>query len=97
MIDSTEMLGLVAACLTTSAFVPQVVQTMRTKDVSGISLPMYIVLCSGICLWLVYGLLNQQISVIAANAITLMLALVVLVLKLKYKDITQPAKVQEEV
>lgn len=96
MIDSTEMIGLVAACLTTSAFVPQVVQTMRTKDVSGISLPMYIVLCAGICLWLVYGLLNQQISVIAANGVTLLLALVVLFLKLKYKNIAQPVKVKEE-
>lgn len=86
MIDSTEIIGLVAAVLTTSAFVPQVVQTMKTKDVSGISLPMYIVLCTGICLWLAYGLINNQISVIAANGITLILALAVLFLKLKYKD-----------
>jgi MtN3 and saliva related transmembrane protein len=86
MIDSTEIIGLVAAVLTTSAFVPQVVQTMKTKDVSGISLPMYIVLCTGICLWLTYGLINNQISVIAANGITLILALAVLFLKLKYKD-----------
>ncbi len=89
MLDSTEIIGLVAALLTTSAFVPQVIQTMKTKDVSGISLPMYVVLCSGVCLWLVYGLLNQQISVIAANGVTLILALSVLFLKLKYRN--QPA------
>jgi MtN3 and saliva related transmembrane protein len=93
MIDSTEMLGLVAACLTTSAFIPQVVHTLRTKDVSGISLPMYIAFCSGVFLWLVYGLLNNQVPVIAANGVTLILALLVLALKLKYKNIAQVAEV----
>ncbi|PJC86784.1 hypothetical protein CSW98_07260 [Vibrio sp. HA2012] len=88
MLNIVEILGLIAACLTTSAFIPQVLQTLKTKDVSGISLPMYSMLCTGVTLWLVYGLLNQQISLILANGITLIFALCVLFLKIKYKNKT---------
>ena len=84
--STTELVGLVAGCLTTGSFVPQVVKTLRTKDVSGISLVMYIAFCTGVMLWLMYGMINQQLSIILANGITLILALIVLVLKIRYKN-----------
>ena len=73
----------IAAVCATLAFVPQVVQSWRTRDLSGISLPMYTIFTIGVLLWLIYGILIQDWPVIIANAITAMLASVVLLLKLK--------------
>lgn len=76
-------IGSIAAVCTTLAFVPQVVQSWRTRDLRGISLPMYTIFTVGVLLWLIYGILIQDWPVIIANAITAMLASVVLLLKLK--------------
>lgn len=76
-------IGSIAAICTTVAFVPQVIQSWRTRDLSGISLPMYSIFTTGVLLWLVYGILEQDWPVIIANAVTAVLAGVVLWLKLK--------------
>jgi MtN3 and saliva related transmembrane protein len=76
-------IGAIAAVCTTVAFVPQVIKSWRTRDLSGISLPMYTIFTLGVILWLVYGLLIGDWPVIIANAITALLAGVVLLLKLK--------------
>jgi MtN3 and saliva related transmembrane protein len=65
----TDLIGYAAAFLTTVSFVPQVWLTLRTRDVSGVSLGMYSLFTLGIALWLIYGLL---------------LALTVLVMRLRY-------------
>ena len=83
--DATTAIGLVAAVLTTAAFLPQVIKTWRTRRTRDISLGMFLVLCLGICLWLVYGLLRGDLPLILANAVTLALAGTILVFKLKYK------------
>ena len=82
LIDS---IGAIAACLTTVSFVPQVWQTFRTRDVSGISLGMYSLFTVGVALWLVYGILLMAWPLIVANAITASLALAILVMKLRYR------------
>jgi MtN3 and saliva related transmembrane protein len=79
-----RLVGLTAAALTTAAFVPQVYRSLRTRDTRGISLGMYAVFTLGIVLWLIYGLLIHDLPVTLANAATLFLALIVLVLKLRY-------------
>jgi len=79
----SEIVGLVAAALTTLAFVPQALKSWRTRDLSGVSLVMYGVFTSGVALWLLYGLLIESWPVILANAVTLPLAGLVLVLKLR--------------
>lgn len=81
-----EMIGLAAAVLTTGSFIPQVIQIFKTRDVSSISLVMYIAFTVGVFLWLLYGILNAQISVILANSITFVLALMILSLKIKYRS-----------
>ena len=83
--DTTTILGLAAATLTTAAFLPQVIKTWRTRQTRDISLGMFLILCLGICLWLVYGILRDDLPLILANAVTLALAGTILVLKLKYK------------
>ncbi|WP_422857876.1 SemiSWEET family sugar transporter [Flagellimonas sp. S174] len=80
-----EIVGLVAATLTTSAFVPQVYKAFKNKSTKDVSLTMYTVFLAGTILWLVYGIKIQSPSVILANGITSLLAILMLVLKLKYK------------
>ncbi len=79
----TTSIGLLAAFGTTTAFVPQVIQIIKTRDTKGISLFMYIIFTIGITLWLIYGLLLNDTPIIIANSITLVLALTILTLKIK--------------
>ncbi|MDE2091081.1 MAG: SemiSWEET transporter [Gammaproteobacteria bacterium] len=79
-----RFIGLAAAALTTISFLPQVYHSLRTHDTRGISLGMYALFTLGIALWLVYGLLIHDLPVMLANGVTLVLALIVLVLKLRY-------------
>ena len=80
-----DMIGYVAACLTTASFVPQAWHTFRTKDVSGISLAMYSAFTAGVGLWLLYGVLVRAWPIVIANVITLTLALIILTMKLRYR------------
>ncbi len=82
---TADWIGTLAAVLTTSSFVPQVLHTFRTKDVSGISLGMYSAFTLGVGLWLVYGLLLDAWPIVIANAITVSLATCILVMKLRYR------------
>ena len=79
-----DTIGYVAAFLTTCSFLPQAWLTLRTRDVSGISLGMYAVFTTGVALWLVYGLLTDAWPVVLANAVTLALASFILVMKLRF-------------
>jgi len=81
---SIEMIGYLAATLTTASFVPQALHTFRTRDVRGISLGMYSVFVAGSGLWLAYGLMIAARPVVIANAITLALALGILWMKLRF-------------
>jgi MtN3 and saliva related transmembrane protein len=80
----TDWIGSIAALLTTSAFLPQAIHSWKTRDLSGISLPMYSLFSLGVACWFIYGLLILSWPIIIANGITLMLAVVVLSLKLKH-------------
>lgn len=82
--DWTHWIGSAAAVLTTSAFVPQVWLTWRSRDVAGISLGMYSAFTLGVALWLAYGVLLRQWPLIVANGLTLALALMVLGMKLAW-------------
>jgi MtN3 and saliva related transmembrane protein len=75
---SVTLLGYGAAALTTLSFFPQAIKTVRSGDTSGISLPMYVLFTMGISLWGVYGVLTGDGPLVAANAITLLPAVVVL-------------------
>ncbi len=86
----SDLIGYVAATLTTCSFVPQALHTFRTRDVSGISLGMYSVFTSGVALWLAYGVVLQAWPIVIANAITLVLASAILGMKLRFGD--RPAR-----
>lgn len=82
--NTTESIGFVAASLTTLSFVPQVWHTWRTREVAGVSLGMVTLFSAGIALWLWYGILLGALPIIAANAITLALTLVLLAMKIVF-------------
>lgn len=83
--DIPTLLGLGAGSLTTLAFVPQVLKTWRSKSGDDISLGMFLLFSTGVLLWLIYGILIDALPVIVANAITLLLSLTILALKLRYR------------
>lgn len=83
--NSIAILGYVAGTLTTVAFLPQVIQTWKTKSTKDISLGMFVSFCTGVFLWLIYGFLIESSPVIVTNMATFLLAMIILSLKIKYK------------
>ena len=73
-----------AATLTTAAFVPQALHIIRYKETRAISLFMYVSFAAGVALWLLFGVIIDNWPIIVSNGITLMLALAIIALKLKY-------------
>jgi MtN3 and saliva related transmembrane protein len=81
---SAEWTGYVAATLTTLAFVPQAIKTIRSRDTRSISLGMYVVFTIGLAFWLVYGIFLHSWPMILSNAVTLGLSSTILALKLRH-------------
>jgi MtN3 and saliva related transmembrane protein len=80
-----EILGYVAAMLTSGAFVPQAVKTIRSRDTRAISLWMYVAFTAGVGFWLAYGVALESLPIILANVVTFLLAAIILALKLRYR------------
>ncbi len=83
-INYTAIIGLIAGICTTASFLPQVIKTMRTKETKDLSVTMYLVLAAGIFLWIIYGILIESLPVISANAVSFVLAIIILILKIRY-------------
>jgi MtN3 and saliva related transmembrane protein len=81
---AATIIGYIAGTLTTVAYLAQVVRTLKHRRTKDISLGMYLMLCSGIGLWLVYGIFIHSWPVIIANAVTLVLSGTVLVMKIRF-------------
>jgi len=79
-----ELLGIIAGTLTTISFLPQLVKIVKNKSAKDVSLLMFLMFTLGILLWLVYGILTLTLAIIIANSVTIILALSILILKIKY-------------
>ncbi len=79
-----EVFGSIGAACTTLSFVPQVLQIWKTRSAKDVSLPMYLMFIVGIICWLVYGLMLNAWPIIIANVVTIVLALAVVVMKLRW-------------
>ncbi len=80
----TTWIGFLAAALTTAANIPQVMKAWRSRETRDLSLGMTLILTGGLTLWVIYGILQSDSVIIIANAAGLMLALSLMVLKLRY-------------
>ncbi len=78
-----DLIGFLAATFTTIAFIPQALKSWQTRDLSGISLPMYALFTLGVGFWLIYGILITSWPIMIGNSITLALASMVLILKIR--------------
>ena len=84
--DFVTTLGLCAATLTTISFLPQVIKTWRTQSAKDLSLVMLVTFSSGVFLWLVYGIYQKALPIILANTITFLLNLIIIAIKIRYKN-----------
>jgi MtN3 and saliva related transmembrane protein len=82
--DWIQILGLTAGCLTSTATLPQLIKTYKTKDARDISLKMFSILVVGIILWVVYGFFKSDIPIIVTNTLAVILNIIMLVFKFKY-------------
>jgi len=80
---TTQLLGFIAASLTTLSFIPQVLQIVKTKDTKSISLRMYCMFVVGIALWLWYGIELQEWPIIISNFVTFVLSSIILGYKIR--------------
>jgi MtN3 and saliva related transmembrane protein len=92
--DTIDFIGYIAATCTTVSFLPQLIRVVKLRSAKDISLGMFSIFSIGTALWLTYGLLSHSKPVIVANAVTCVLSISILVLKLRYdreamKEVTQ--------
>jgi MtN3 and saliva related transmembrane protein len=86
MIDYKEILGLVAGSISSITFLPQVLKTAEEKSAKNISLPMFLLVAFSVVLWLAYGILLKSTAIIFTNTCVLIMSLIMIYLKLKYKN-----------
>lgn len=79
------IIGLLAASLTSFAGLPQLIKIIKIKHTKDISLEMYVLMCLGIFLWFIYGILKKDLALILANTVSFLIAGSILLLKIKYK------------
>ncbi len=78
------IVGILAGVLCTVSFLPQAIKIFKTKRAGDLSLITFVALCFGILLWLIYGIMIKELPIILANAAMLVLALLIVVMKIKY-------------
>ena len=82
--DMTTFIGLAAGFLTTVSLVPQALKIWKSRSARDISSNMFAAFCIGVALWLVYGVLQQEMPIILWNSVSLVLALAILGMKIKF-------------
>jgi len=80
-----DIIGYVAALFTTFSLLPQIIRIWKLKEARDISLFMPLMLSIGVVLWLVYGIIIAETPIIAANAVSLLVALITLFVTIKYR------------
>lgn len=83
--DETKIIGLVAGIFTASSLLPQIFKTLKEKKADDVSLKMLLVLMTGICLWIVYGIKREDLPIIATNGFSLLVNITMVILRIRYK------------
>lgn len=77
-----QIIGYIAGFLTTVAFIPQLLLTLRTRNTESLSLGMYSAFTLGVASWFAYGFVQQDYALIIANGLTLVMAVIILAIKI---------------
>jgi MtN3 and saliva related transmembrane protein len=93
----TDILGMTAGCISSITFLPQVIKTWKTKSAADISLLMFTFATVSVIMWLVYGIILQNIPIIFTNSMVLLFSLIMLYFKFRYsgRQERELQKVQE--
>jgi len=83
--DMVLIFGLAAGVCTTFAFLPQLLRVWKLKEARDLSLTTFVVFTLGVLLWLIYGIMKQDVAVILANMLTFVFASIILFFKIRYK------------
>jgi MtN3 and saliva related transmembrane protein len=83
--EITTIIGLIAAAFTTVSLLPQLIKVWKTKSTKDISIGMFFLYCGGVLLWFFYGVLRNDLVIILANSLAFIQALIIIILKAKYK------------
>ncbi|MFZ1291617.1 MAG: SemiSWEET family transporter [Melioribacteraceae bacterium] len=79
-----EIIGYFAAAVGSLIFIPQAIQTVKTKNTKALSLPSFILISLNNFLWMLYGLLTMDVAIILSQVFVLPLGLLILVYKFRY-------------
>ena len=80
-----QILGMLAGTITSITFLPQVIKVWKSRSAKDLSLVMLLLLMTGVSLWLVYGIVIKDGAIIYTNSMVLLMTLILLFFKLKYK------------
>ena len=80
-----EIFGYLAAILTTAAFLPQLIKTLKTKKADDVSLTTLVMFIMGVLSWIIYGYNISSKPILIANLITLILNLLILISKVYFQ------------
>ena len=80
-----EFFGYFAAILTTLAFLPQLIKTLKTKKAEDVSLITLIMFLTGVLSWIIYGYKIASTPILLANLITFVLNLLILIFKITFQ------------
>tara|TARA_B100000963_G_scaffold145140_1_gene126404 strand:+ start:197 stop:463 length:267 start_codon:yes stop_codon:yes gene_type:complete len=83
-IFNAEYYGYFAAILTTLAFLPQLIKTLKTKKAEDVSLVTLIMFLTGVLSWIIYGYKISSTPILTANIITFILNLLILIFKITF-------------
>lgn len=81
----TQIIGIVAGVFTATSLLPQLIKILKEKKAEDVSIAMLIVLMTGVALWIYYGVLREDAPIIVTNCFSLMLNVITLFYRLKYK------------
>ena len=83
---NVEIFGYFAAFLTTAAFLPQLIKTLKTKKADDVSLTTLVMFIVGVLSWIIYGYKIGSTPILIANLRTLILNLMILILKIFFQE-----------
>lgn len=84
--EKTQWIGIIAGILTSISMVPQLIKMIKEKKAQDVSLLMLLVLLTGVCLWVWYGFLKNDIPIIASNCFSVLINLLTLYFRIRYKN-----------